>query len=258
LISGSQLAKIDFPIDVDERVASTSGTDTRRFLYAPDGRVLGGAVGVAEQQYGSTAADVRAEFIWLSPEVGDSGKFGGDDGLGGYMPLAVATPTATAGTTQLSWVHASHMGVPIRYSDASGATLAAPTGYSVPGFPGQSQTTADLYYNKYRDYDASTGRYVQADPIGLAGGASPYSYAMNNPMRYTDPEGLKCLNLFPDSQPGMRAAAAIQCALVDPDNSPDVTHIFGHGVPQKICPAGQNCQSGFDIIVVLLWRSIWR
>jgi RHS repeat-associated protein len=69
-----------------------------------------------------------------------------------------------------------------------------PTGdYSVPGFPGQSQTTTDLYYNKYRDYDPTTGRYIQADPIGLAGGASPYSYAMNNPLRYTDPSGLTSL-----------------------------------------------------------------
>jgi RHS repeat-associated protein len=138
---------------------------------------------------GSSANDVRAEFIWMSPQVGDSGMFGGDDGLGGYMPLAVAVPTATAGITQLSWVHANHMGVPIRYSDASGITV-NPTGdYSVPGFPGQSQTTTDLYYNKYRDYDPTTGRYIQADPIGLAGGASPYSYAMNNPLRYSDPEG---------------------------------------------------------------------
>jgi RHS repeat-associated protein len=82
------------------------------------------------------------------------------------------------------------MGVPIRYSDASG-NMVNPTGdYSVPGFPGQSQTTTDLYYNKYRDYDPTTGRYIQADPIGLAGGASPYSYAMNNPLRYSDPQGL--------------------------------------------------------------------
>lgn len=81
------------------------------------------------------------------------------------------------------------MGVPIRYSDGSGNTLNPPTDYSVPGFPGQSRTTADLYYNRYRDYDSSTGRYIQADPIGLDGGPSPYSYAMNNPLRYSDPTG---------------------------------------------------------------------
>jgi RHS repeat-associated protein len=104
------------------------------------------------------------------------------------MPLAVAA-NDNQGVSQLTWVHANHMGVPIRYSDVSGNTLAAPTRYSVPGFPGQSQTTADLYYNRYRDYDTVTGRYIQADPIGLAGGPSPYSYAFNNPLRYTDPTG---------------------------------------------------------------------
>jgi RHS repeat-associated protein len=166
---------------LDDRVSTITtpngGTaDTRRFVYAPDGRVLG--------EYGASASDVKAEFIWLNPQVGDAGTFGGDDGLGGYMPLAVVT---TGGT--LTWVHANHMGVPALYTNSTGTAITAPTGYTAPGFPGQSRTLADLYYNRYRDYDPTTGRYIQADPIGLAGGASPYSYAMNNPLRYTDPTG---------------------------------------------------------------------
>lgn len=63
-----------------------------------------------------------------------------------------------------------------------------------PTLPGQQQTLADLYYNQYRDYDPTTGRYIQADPISLAGDANPYSYAGSNPVGMVDPEGLTRLS----------------------------------------------------------------
>jgi filamentous hemagglutinin len=40
-----------------------------------------------------------------------------------------------------------------------------------------------------RDYDPTTGRYIQADPLGLVDGASVYGYAIQSPMRWTDPTG---------------------------------------------------------------------
>jgi len=40
-----------------------------------------------------------------------------------------------------------------------------------------------------RDYDPMTGRYMQADPLGLVDGASVYGYVRQNPVRYTDPTG---------------------------------------------------------------------
>ncbi|HUW29649.1 MAG TPA: DUF5675 family protein [Sulfuriferula sp.] len=58
-------------------------------------------------------------------------------------------------------------------------------------FPGQyyDQETG-LAYNYFRDYDPSTGRYMEADPIGLGGGVNQYTYALGNPIRYIDPQGL--------------------------------------------------------------------
>ena len=40
-----------------------------------------------------------------------------------------------------------------------------------------------------RDYDPTTGRYLQADPLGLVDGASVYGYAAQSPLRFTDPTG---------------------------------------------------------------------
>jgi RHS repeat-associated protein len=58
-------------------------------------------------------------------------------------------------------------------------------------FPGQRLDAASgLVYNYYRDYDPGAGRYIQSDPIGLAGGLSTYGYANGSPVDTADPFGL--------------------------------------------------------------------
>ena len=66
-----------------------------------------------------------------------------------------------------------------------------------------------LHYNYFRDYDPGSGRYIEADPIGLAGGSNLYSYGLNNPTRYTDPSGL----IVPLVIPGICAAGGCEALI---------------------------------------------
>ena len=60
-------------------------------------------------------------------------------------------------------------------------------------FPGQYyDKETGLSYNLMRDYDPTTGRYLQTDPLGLAGGINIFSYVNNNPLMFTDRRG-ECL-----------------------------------------------------------------
>lgn len=69
-------------------------------------------------------------------------------------------------------------------------------------FPGQYfDLESDLHYNHHRYYNPRLGRYMSADPIGVAGSLNLYGYARLNPLRWVDPLGL-AIGDFPPPPPG--------------------------------------------------------
>jgi RHS repeat-associated protein len=47
-----------------------------------------------------------------------------------------------------------------------------------------------LYYYRARSYDPAVGRFLETDPIGIAGGLNLYTYSSNDPTNQLDPFGL--------------------------------------------------------------------
>ncbi len=117
---------------------------------------------------------------------------------------ALITMQPVFAATQMYFVHVDHLGTPQVMTDESQAVVwqrnALPFGEVVQEivstdqtlqFPGQyKDLETNYFYNYFRDYDPTTGRYVQSDPIGLGGGINTYGYAYQNPLSYTDPSGL--------------------------------------------------------------------
>jgi RHS repeat-associated protein len=70
-----------------------------------------------------------------------------------------------------------------------------------------------LHYNYFRDYDPSTGRYVESDPLGLYDGPNTFLYAYANPISLYDPTG-EAVPVVAGAIWGYRAYSAYRAARV--------------------------------------------
>jgi RHS repeat-associated protein len=157
---------------LDRRVYKSTSQGATYFTYAPSGQLL------YEQ-----SAQRTVNYVWLAGRlVGISINHGA---LQSVHTDWLGRPELVTGTSNptVAW----------RASNAvyeRKITLDNIGGLNV-FFPGQYyDSETDLYYNWHRYYDASVGRYIQSDPIGLAGGINTYAYAGGNPVGAIDPTGL--------------------------------------------------------------------
>jgi RHS repeat-associated protein len=167
------------------KFGSSGLSSTVVFVHGQQGELLG--------EYDQNGAAIR-EYVWL-----------------GSTPIAMFTPDPAnaANPPLVYYVHTDHLNTPRvvvdRNDNLRWRWMAEPFGTTAPEnnpsglgnftqnlrFPGQyADSESGLSYNYFRDYDGSTGRYVQSDPIGLAGGINTYAYAEGNPTSGIDPYGL--------------------------------------------------------------------
>jgi RHS repeat-associated protein len=52
-----------------------------------------------------------------------------------------------------------------------------------------TSTRRPEHYNYFRDYDPAIGRYIESDPIGLAGGLNTFAYVYLQPLELADRDG---------------------------------------------------------------------
>lgn len=161
-----------------KRASKTAANGAKTYyLYDAGGRLI------AE----TNGAQWQREYIWL-----------------GSRPVMMVVPASAGSAEQRYFVHVDHTETPVRLTNAAGATVwtwnRSPFGVEAPGgsvtfnlrMPGHYfDAETGYHYNWKRTYNPRTGRYLQPDPLGEAGGISAYTYAAGDPVGRVDPTGLE-------------------------------------------------------------------
>jgi RHS repeat-associated protein len=158
---------------------------------------------VTQPPYAYTWSNVAAGTYSLTARATDN--------RGAATTTQASLITKSPGVPKVYFVYVDQINTPREITNSAGelvwrADLTEPFGANLPNetptgggnfiynlcFPGQYfDKETGLHYNYFRDYDPQIGRYVESDPIGLRGGINTYAYVGQNPLTFSDPDGLQ-------------------------------------------------------------------
>lgn len=182
IVDGSGNLEAEYAYGVrGRRVAERTGSDKRAFQYGPGAFlpwVVSGSSGDTDQVLagGSLLATISA-----------TGDLSTVSNLGTAEPMLQVDKAGAPGW-QGSW-------------DAWGSPVQADGAAPAAGFGGMLDTIADVPFlaAAARDYDPTTGTWLQMDPLGVDGGLNVYRYAEGDPVSMADPSGL-CVDVTPQDE----------------------------------------------------------
>jgi RHS repeat-associated protein len=185
----------------NQLVAITTNGKQSRYHYDPLGRRI-----KKENETNST------DFLWLDDVLLSETTYDNDEPQTRtylFEPYSFK-PLAFIDNQQLYYYHLDHLGTPQEISDYQG-NIVWSGNYKAYGSIALAQENAidnnlrfqgqyfdeesGLHYNRFRYYDPQVGRFINQDPIGLAGGINNYRY-VPNPVGWVDPFGLACKEIL--------------------------------------------------------------
>ena len=245
--TSSPVSTVEHVYDAAERLSEVrrNGVTIARYQYDPFGRRIR-----------KETADGVTWFQYLGERLAAEFSAGGQ--VLRYYGWDIARPDTASplfiadrvdGAWRYGYFHNDVSGTPKKITDAAGAVVwsarstafgattvdASSTLTNPLRFPGQYEDAeTGNHYNLNRYYVPSMGRYLETDPIGLAGGINTYAYVGGNPLRFVDPNGLmeadiqfvlgQVLRSFPELAP----RGALVCGKLTPKMKGDTSR--GHTV----------------------------
>ncbi|MGZ4976591.1 MAG: RHS repeat-associated core domain-containing protein, partial [Methylobacter sp.] len=208
LLSSTANTVTNYTLDA---AGNLTGDGSRSFTYNASGRLAQAKVGSITMSYFTNGLGERVAKY--SPAVGATvftqdanGNITGEYDINGAPMIETVylgnLPVGVLVAGTLYPMNPDHLGAPRTAITNTGVPVWTwdhdPFGNGEPSingynlrFPGQYyDAETGLYHNNARDYDRTTGRYIQSDPIGLMGGNNTYGYVGGNPVSYTDVHGL--------------------------------------------------------------------
>ncbi len=182
--------------------------DQLELVNLPDGRIASYRYDPFGRRVSKTVAGVTTYYLYSQEGlVGEYDATGAPIRTYGWKPGSLwgTNPVFMTEGGSYYYYHNDQLGMPQKMTDEAGNVVWSAV-YTVFGgayvepastvtnnlrFPGQYfDSETGLHYNWFRYYDSETGRYITADPIGLAGGMNLYSYVGGNPVSRIDNMGL--------------------------------------------------------------------